>query len=276
MGGLGRRMKHTAATCGIGVLALAGLPPFSGFWSKDAILHVAFHSENPMAKFGLAVGVLVAGLTAFYSVRMWLLAFWGTTRSEAAAEAHESPTAMLIPLWILSLAAAFLGFVLHQDERIARYLGSSATEVTNWSLMLTASAVAFLGAGLAWSLYAKPQLATDPMDRLPGRALLAGGWGVEGFWSAVGAKGSLAMGRMVAVFDRNVIDGAVNGIGSLHLRAGGFLRRTATGQTQKYALAMLTAIVLLAALLIWFESKGAPPEHIVSAPRAVRPLVPKG
>jgi NADH-quinone oxidoreductase subunit L len=106
MGGLGQRMRSTAITCGIGVLALAGFPLLSGFWSKDAILSAALENGSPIALFALIVGIVVAALTAFYAVRMWMLAFACDPRSEAAAHAHESPLIMTVPLWILAVPSA--------------------------------------------------------------------------------------------------------------------------------------------------------------------------
>ena len=117
MGGLKDRMPHTALTCGIGVLALAGFPLLSGFWSKDAILDSAVNSTNPMARVALVVGIVVAGLTAFYSVRMWVLAFWGAPRTEAAGHAHESPLVMTLPLWALAIFSLGLGGYLHFLDR---------------------------------------------------------------------------------------------------------------------------------------------------------------
>src|SRR5690606_29082641 len=106
MGGLGKRMKVTMWTFGIGALALSGIFPFSGFWSKDAILTAAY-SENQ----GLFwIGLITAFLTAFYMARLFFLVFTGEQRSEF--EAKESPAIMTIPLLVLAVLAVVSGFVL--------------------------------------------------------------------------------------------------------------------------------------------------------------------
>jgi len=268
MGGMYQRMPYTAVTCGIGVLALAGIPPLSGFWSKDAILGVAWESPNPVAKFALVVGLATTGLTAFYTARMWLMTFSGRPRSEAATHAHESPLVMLLPLWILAIPSVLLGILLHQNDQLARFLGSEHVEPMHAPLVSLTFLLSSLGLLLAVFLFAKSHFAADPVEKLPAPVYntLAGLWGIDAFWNAVGARGTLAVGRMVAWFDRHVVDGVMNGIAWLCGLGGRVLRRTATGQAQAYTAAMLAAIVLVIALLIWYESQAGPPQNIVAAP----------
>jgi NADH-quinone oxidoreductase subunit L len=267
MGGLLKRMPHTAWTCGIGVLALAGFPLLSGFWSKDAILGAAASSENLFARVALIVGVIVAGLTAFYSVRMWLLAFWGEPRSHAAAEAHESPIVMTLPLWALAIFSIGLGAYLHFGGVFGHYLGETHEEAMNWALAGSTSLVAFVGMALAWKLYARLGDAPDPVTQVPGYAFLDNLWGIDGFWNSIGARGTLAAGRVVAWFDRHVVDGIMNGIGWLCGRAGASLRRTSNGQAQSYAGVFVGVIVAIALMLVLYESQ------VGSMPRRQMPAV---
>jgi NADH-quinone oxidoreductase subunit L len=269
MGGLRKRMPSTAWACLIGVLALAGLPPLSGFWSKDSILATAAESHNPLAKVALVVGIIVAGMTAFYALRMWLMAFWGTPRSEAAEHAHESPATMTLPLWALALPSAFLGFYLHQGGQFAHFLGGAHEEAVNLPLIITTTIVAFLGLALAWRLYAKPQLASDPVEKIPGHGILAGLWGMDAFWNVVGARGAVALGRTVAWADRNIVDKYVVHTPAWLCAEGGVrLRKMANGQAQTYTAWVLAGILLLAGFLVWRETKAGPPQNVVSKPRS--------
>ena len=262
MGGLGKRMRITAATCLIGVLALAGFPLLSGFWSKDAILGVALEragffggaaAGSWVPLFGAVAGLVVAALTAFYAMRMWLMAFWGEPRSDAAAHAHESPAVMTIPLIILAVPSILIGWALHNNHAFAGMLAGRTIEgEMHWELAGVASLLALAGMGLAWRIYAKPRLAADPIEKLPAPLYrtFAGLWGAETFWNRVGASGTLALGRTVAWFDRNVVDGAMNGIGWVTGQCGSILRRTTNGQAQSYAAVMMSAIILLAVFLV--------------------------
>jgi NADH-quinone oxidoreductase subunit L len=270
MGGLFRRMPSTAWTCLIGVLALAGLFPLSGFWSKDAILATATESHNPVAKFALVVAVVVAGITAFYSLRMWLMAFWGKPRSEAAEHAHESPPTMTLPLWVLAVPSLFLGFYLHQSGRFAHFLGSAHEDPVNLGLVGLTTVVALAGLALAWKLYAEPVLTADPVEKMPGHGVLAGLWGMDAFWDAVGARGSIAVGRTVAWLDRNVVDKyVVHTPAWLCAEGGARFRKMTNGQAQTYTAWVLAGILLLAGFLMWRETKAGPPQNVVSTPRRV-------
>jgi NADH-quinone oxidoreductase subunit L len=252
MGGLSRRMPATAIASGIGVLALAGFPGLSGFWSKDAILTALLTSGSPAAWVLLVVAIVVAGLTAFYATRMWMLAFAGEPRSEAAAHIHESPPVMTLPLWALAVPSLFLGGYLAAGGRFEAFLsltGEAGTEPMNLTLTATASLVALAGILLAWRLYRAPA-AVDPVERWPGYGLFANLWYVDAFWTKAGAASVLALGRAVAWFDRAVVDGTINGIGALCRDTGRELRRTTNGQAQAYAAVFLAGIVVAALALM--------------------------
>jgi NADH-quinone oxidoreductase subunit L len=268
MGGLLKRMPVTAWTCLIGVLALAGFPGLSGFWSKDAILGAALERgrENPLAMAALIVAVVVAGLTAFYSMRMWMLAFAGKPRSEAAEHAHESPGVMTFPLVLLALASLGLGWFLHEGGRFTAFLtgGEHAAEAMNWGLVGVTTVVALLGLLLGWRVYSGTR-AADPVEKIPGYGFLANLWYIDAFWNAVGARGALAVGRSIAWVDRNIVDRYVaNGPAWLCGRGGVLLRRTNNGQAQSYAAALIAAVVLVVVMMIWYESRAAPPPASVS------------
>jgi NADH-quinone oxidoreductase subunit L len=259
MGGLLKRMPITAWTCGFGVLALAGIPPFSGFWSKDAILAAA-SNEGGLATIALYVGIAVAGITAFYSVRMWMMTFAGAARSEAAQHAHESPALMIGPLVVLAVPSVILGGVLHYtNDGLARFLSAGTpvkAEEANPLVVGLAIAVAVIGAAAAWKAYADAK-SLDPVRRMPASIyrFLVGLWGMDAFWNAFGARATLATGRIVAWIDRNVVDRYVaNGPGWLCGRAGAALRKTANGQAQSYVGAFVTGVAVIAALLVVYQT----------------------
>ena len=268
MGGLMRRMPHTAITCGIGVLALAGFPLLSGFWSKDAILAVALQraglfghaaGAGPHAHVALACGVaglIAAFLTAVYSARMWLMTFWGKPRSDEAAHAHESPAVMTLPLWALAIPSVAAGFLLAHGERFATFVlgGEPGPSHENMALSIVASAIALAGLGLGALLYARCP-AVDPVTRLPRPvyALFSNLWYVDAFWSAGVARGSLAFGRAVAWFDRSVIDASMHGIAWLVEQAALGMRRSVSGQTQTYAAVLVAGTVAVVLLMTLYE-----------------------
>lgn len=261
MGGLLKRMPITSWTCLIGVAALAGFPGLSGFWSKDAILATVLGAEQGpdriVALLGGVVGYVVAFLTAFYALRMWLMAFWGEPRSEHAAHAHESGPEMWGPLVVLAIPSVVLGAALEFGGFTHFLLGEAATEHgPNGMLMAIAIVVALAGMALAGMLYAKPKMGTDPVTRMPAPLYntIANLWGIDAFWTNVAAAGALAFGRTVAWFDRNVIDAAMHGIAYVTGRAGSSLRRATNGQAQWYSAVMLAGIILLAVLFVVWQN----------------------
>ncbi|MDR2732150.1 MAG: NADH-quinone oxidoreductase subunit L [Fibromonadaceae bacterium] len=160
MGGLRKKMPFAYFSCLIACLAIAGIPPFSGFWSKDEILLSAWAAGNYTVFF---TGLLTGGLTAFYMFRMFFLAFHGKARNEhAAAHAHENPW-MTFPIVALAIPAAAIGFVSHkffadfvQVPPLVGAVGAlRATPVHIEWLPVIASAMGVLGLAVAWFLYAR-------------------------------------------------------------------------------------------------------------------------
>lgn len=273
MGGLLRRMPWTAWTCLIGVVALAGLPPLAGFWSKDAIVallmeragwfgHVAggaggleLGADRWAAAVGAVTALIVTVLTAFYSFRMWMLAFMGTPRSEAAAKAHESPWVMVVPLGLLAFASVTVGWWLHHGGLLEGYLTGEIRSVTHGTVALIATLLAAAGATYGYRLYRNSRASADPVERLPRPvyALFAHLWYVDAFWSKVVAPAVLRFGDAVAWVDREVVDGAVRGSGRVIIRTGQELRRLTNGQAQSYATVLVGATVAVILLLVLYE-----------------------
>ncbi len=168
MGGLAKKMPVTFVTFTIGVLAIAGLPFISGFYSKDAILHLAQEKNTP----AFLVLVFTAVLTAFYMARMWKLVFRGATRSEAADHAHESGPSMVVPLVVLaafSVAGGWLALYTPWFPDVA----AQVPHVGGAGVVIMSAAIIVIGAGLALLIYKAPVRGLSksvPCDSLAARA----------------------------------------------------------------------------------------------------------
>ena len=284
MGGLAKRIPHTYRTMLIGALAISGIPPLAGFFSKDEILGEAF-------KLGFqwvwAIGVVVAIMTAFYMFRLIGLTFWGESRVDPAVEPHihESPSVMTTPLWILAVPTVLLGLVLslpgpplgpllglHGPGLLAGWLepvfaqgteilGRSEAEFQVFGLdgaLLGASvAVAVIGLLTAWRLFGvnlgglrwrpNPERVRTLTARVPFlyRASLNKWW-----FDDLNHLLFMVIGGRIAAFlwwfDRRVVDDTVNDVATTTVGAGTILRRVQTGRVQNYALGIAVGLIVMA------------------------------
>jgi NADH-quinone oxidoreductase subunit L len=278
MGGLKKYMPTTFVTFVIGTLALAGIFPLAGFWSKDEILLGAWN-KSPVL---WAVGALTALLTAYYMTRQIRLVFYGDERWRHAehpapaesdpelshaepvaddghasvehAEPHESPPTMWIPLAVLAVLSVVGGAInlpfSHRTELLLRWLepvlGDNIVEFTGNKLVLALVALALAAIGIviglnAWRRADRPELEPEALRRA---------WYVDPLYQAVIARPGEALANFSAwVVDRKIVDGAVNGIGVAVREGGGQLRRLQTGYVRNYALGVAAGTV---GLLAWF------------------------
>jgi NADH-quinone oxidoreductase subunit L len=263
MGGLKSAMPITYWTFLAGAIALAGIPPFAGFFSKDEILWKAFSSGGTGVLFW-ALGLVTAFLTAFYIFRLVFSVFHGRSRvsKEAARHLHESPAVITIPLValaILSLTAGWVGIpaegmnaidpflapVLQAHEAAEHATGHSGVE---YALLVVSVAAAACGIALAYAFYvASPGLS-------PRLASAAGAlyrvsfnkWYVDELYDAVFVRPTVALARALwRGVDEAVIDGAVNGVGRVTQAWAALLRVMQSGQLQHYALFMALGAVLV-------------------------------
>ena len=273
MGGLARKMPHTAWTFGIATLAITGIVPLSGFFSKDAILAGALFSENhawpAVGKVAYVLGTLAAAGTAFYMVRCFALAFVGKPRTDAAAHAHESSPVMTIPLWalaILSIVALVLGIPRLEafgswGEIFSQFLQpvfAQATEVIgeHEHVVLWPFGVAWIVAlgcgGVAWLMYAGAWRGAPERiaNALPGLyRFTVDKFRVDELYDAVVIRPirGLAWG-LWRVVDAFAIDGVlVNGSARLVAFFGRAFRGIQNGDVQRYAAVM----ALAAAVILW-------------------------
>ena len=275
MGGLSKKIPITYATMLIGSLAIAGIPPLAGFFSKDDILGESF-------KLGFlwvwAVGFIVAGMTAFYMFRLMGMTFWGTFRGPKAIwdKIHESPAVMTIPLILLAVPSLLLGLFLGLplgDSRITHWLepvfadglhvlhGEAEPAYQLFGidgvLILASVTIAVIGLAIAWRLFgvdigpirlpSRPEQVRELSARAPFlyRASLNKWW----FDDLNHLLFIVIGGRMAAAlwwFDREVVDGTVNAIGTATLDAGRGLRLVQTGRVQNYALGIAIGLIVMA------------------------------
>jgi NADH-quinone oxidoreductase subunit L len=252
MGGLRDKLPATFRTFLIGAAALAGIPPLSGFFSKDAILAGTL-AANPLL---YVIGLVTALLTAIYAFRAVFMPFLGKPRDKQLHKhAHESPALMTGPLWVLATLAIAGGllslpFVLTLDRFLEPALGAHEAPALPLELLaITLSVlVSLFGLVVAWARWGRgeswPQRMADAFKGL--QPALNHKWYVD---DAYNAWIVLPLRRLsewfAAIFDQKLIDGAVNGIASGSLRLGERVRYLETGAIPNYALSILLGVVVL-------------------------------
>ena len=278
MGGLRDRMRWTYRTMVIGSLALAGIPIFAGFFSKDEILAEAFNRGYYLF---YVVGVVVAFMTAFYTFRMIYLTFHGTWRGprEAWRHVHESAPTVVVPLIILAVPTALAGLLLGippegglihgwleevfhaAEEAHAGVLPGSIAAGEHHGfelfgigglLLLIGAAVGVAGIWLAHRWYVRePDAPRRFVERIPlglGPGMYAASvnkYYVDDIYQLVFARGGVLLSNLLWWFDAKVIDGAVNGAGWVAQRGGAVLRTVQTGRVENYGLGMAAGLVLV-------------------------------
>jgi NADH-quinone oxidoreductase subunit L len=263
MGALRKLMPVTSFTFIIGWLAIAGVPPFAGFWSKDEILLYAF-DKSPIL---YVVGLVTALLTAYYMTRQVIMVFYGKARWHDAHdehgahgdfEPHESPKIMLLPLVVLAGLSIVGGamqlpfsdklhFLGHWLEPVVEFgesdIHSGWAYQNKYLLLGVAVVIALLGIAASVAVYGKQK--AKPVEP----AILENAWyydrGISNVMGGPGRRGFAA----VAWFDAHVVDGAVNGVGRLVRGSAGVARKAQSGYVRQYASAIGVGVVLL---LVWF------------------------
>jgi NADH-quinone oxidoreductase subunit L len=256
MGALRKVMPVTAATFIVGWLAIAGVPPFAGFWSKDDIL-LAAYDKSPVL---WVVGLVTALLTAYYMTRQVILVFYGQARwhdahAEHGAhgdfEPHESPAIMLLPLVLLAGLSIVGGglnlpFNAHTEKLtlwLEPVLGVHESDTAKVPLAVIATIVALVGIVVSIMIYAKHR--AKPIEP----EVLAEGWYYDQTVSRfMGGPGRKAFGAL-AWADATIVDGAVNGVGRLVRDTAQRIRTVQSGNVRNYAAAIGVGVVLL---LAWF------------------------
>lgn len=262
MGGLGKHMKITQATFLIGCLAIAGIPGFAGFFSKDEILAAAY-GHSPVL-FGL--GLLGALMTAFYMFRLYFLTFRGKFRGthEQEHHLHESPAAITIPLIVLAILSIVGGYVglpavISEHHTLAHYLSPVVSNfgvhhlshATEWALMGTSVGLVLVMIIIAYNATKKPNFVPNT-----GLAkVLENKWYVDELYDAIIVRPIAAFSRISDKFiEKAGIDGLVNGVGKTVRWGGDRMRLLQTGQVGFYIFVMVLGMVALFALsFFWIK-----------------------
>jgi len=240
MGGLGKKMPITAGTFGVGTLALAGFPGFSGFFSKDSILE-SLVEHGAWVPLGLLLAA--AFLTAFYMGRTYVLAFMGKAEGHAA-HVHESPPSMTVPLVVLGIGALGVGWFGHAyASRLNQEYGFHIGGIGAVAALLSLS-----GLGLAFSLYQKRRHAVDGGLVLSSLARLVNAAYVDRLFAG-GFRGlALPLAKTVGWIDRYLVDGVINVIGWVGLTTSKRLQRVQTGNALDYLMAVVIGTLLV---IVW-------------------------
>jgi len=263
MGALRKWLPWTFGTFLVGWLSIAGIPPFSGFWSKDLAVLDNVYAKSPAL---WVVGILAAFGTAYYMTRLFYLTFTGKARWQEPAPdgapahhtPHESPWVMRLPLVVLAVFAAGAGVFdlpwAHHDSLAGwlqpvfahtLYINHESVPL-QWTLAIVDAVVAVLGLGVAWVLWKsranRPALEPQFLQRV---------WYWDDFYDTIFGRPSQALARFSAtVIDGSVIDGAVNGVAALVKVTGDGVRRLQTGYVRNYALGIAIGLAAIIAFML--------------------------
>ena len=262
-GGLRKYMPVTFITFGLGYLAIIGVPPFAGFYSKDKIIEIALDAGGAKGIILGSITLLGAAITAFYMSRVMLMTFFGGKRWDAGAHPHESPALMTIPMILLAVGSVSAGFIFNLGDRFINFLnpvfhadhGHGEKEhllppIVVSALALTAVAI---GVSIAIAKYGRgksiPVVAPSDVSiwtKVARRDLLQ-----DDINETLFMRPGQELTKALAVVDEKVIDGAVRGVGSLTLDVASGVRKTQTGLVRSYALwVVVGAVGILAAIAV--------------------------
>lgn len=268
-GGLKKYMPLTHITMLVGCLAIAGIPPFSGFFSKDEIL-VAAYAQNPLLYY---IGLGGALLTAFYMFRLYAMTFLGEHRSDLHHHApHESPAAMTFPLVVLAIFAALAGFlgvpelfkpdshwlegylspIFKQSNAILAEHHQHPSQSTEY--MLLALSIALIVAMIVWAISKFKKYRLSEAEETGFGKVLENKWYVDELYDAVIVRPLLALGSFLNnVIEKSGIDKAVNGVGKLVQYGSRQFRLLQSGNVGNYVLIMVIAVILLIRLVFYLH-----------------------
>jgi NADH-quinone oxidoreductase subunit L len=260
-GNLRKFMPITFVTFGFGYLAIIGVPPFAGFYSKDGIIETAFNAGGFKGLLLGGVTLVGAAITAFYMSRVMILTFTSKARWDDEAHPHESPALMWVPIAILSIGSIASGFLFTRGDALANWLnpvfgehGEHHEEHMFAPIVVSAMALTAVIIGVAIALR-KYQFA-DVAGVAPENVSIFTRFarkdlGQDAFNEAVFMRPGQSLTEALVKTDKSVIDGAVSGIGRLAIASGSVLRKSQTGFARSYAAFILIgAIVLIAGIWV--------------------------
>jgi NADH-quinone oxidoreductase subunit L len=258
-GALRKFLPVTYVTFSLGYLAIIGIPPFSGFFTKDAIIDAAWDKGGTSGYILAACAILGAGITAFYMTRVMLMTWYGSKRWDSDGHGghvehephpHESPWVMGIPMILLAVGSVGAGWFLIVNSRLVDFLAPVVGLPPNshgiWSTPgIIALVLVVVGCGIAWVMYSRvPVPAVAPRGSVLTRAARADLYG-DAFNESVLMRPGQWLTRLSVYFDSRGVDGVVNGLAATVGGSSGRLRKVQNGFVRSYALSMLIGAVLL-------------------------------
>ena len=247
MGNLRKYLPWTFATFVVALLSICGIPPFSGFWSKDEILVAAFNHNKVL----FAIEFLVAGLTAFYMSRLFFSVFFGKKQNYQHTPRESGPL-MIFPLVVLALASIFAGFIPFHN--LVTSDGKAFETHIEWTVAIPSVVVAMLGIGIAALFYYRP---SGLPDKLSVKMGVLYKWAYNKFYMDelylyVTKKIIFNLiSRPVAWFDRHIVDGTMNAVGWITIRLSLMIKPLQSGQLQKYGFVYISGVVLLVLVFVY-------------------------
>jgi NADH-quinone oxidoreductase subunit L len=259
-GALRKFMPITFITFGLGYLAILGVPPFAGFYSKDMIIETAFNAGGAKGIILGSVTLLGAGITAFYMTRVMILTFTGTKRWDEDAHPHESPWLMWLPMAILAIGSVSSGFLLSRGDALVNWLNPLFEHHEEYEQHLLepivvsglALTMVAIGVGIAFSKYSRREVAdvapenVSIFTKIARQDLMQ-----DRFNETVFMRPGQVLTTTLVATDDAVIDGTVRGIGQLAMSSGSALRGLQNGFVRSYAaLILVGAVALIAAIWV--------------------------
>jgi len=247
MGGLRKYLPITHATFLIACITIAGIPPLSGFWSKDEIMVAAWHHNKIL----FSIEYLVAGLTAFYMFRLYYSIFWGKA-THYHHTPHEAPYVMTIPLMVLAFGAVFAGFLPFNE--LVTSDGMPFEAHLDYSIAIPSVLVALLGIGIATAMYRKTNSLPDKLAGVFGNGYK---WAYHKFYMDevylfVTKKIIFAyISAPVAWFDRHIVDGFMNLVASTIQSLSNLIKNFQSGKLQQYGYVFVTGALALVLIFVY-------------------------
>lgn len=255
-GGLRKALPITFATFGLGYLAIIGVPPLAGFFSKDGIIEAALGAGGVRGVILGGAAILGAGITAFYMTRVMLMTFFGEKRWADGAHPHEAPAVMTWPMILLAIGSVISGGALAIGGTLSHWLepvvGTHEAHhaVPVWVVTIVVLAVVAVGIAVAYRMYAQQAVPVEVPEgselTVAARRDLYG----DAFNEAVFMRGGQALTAAMVVVDDKGVDGAAGGLAALVSRTSNGLRQLQTGFARSYALSMLGGAALVVAAIL--------------------------
>ena len=258
-GALRKFMPITFVTFGLGYLAILGVPPFAGFYSKDMIIETAFNAGGIKGIILGSVTLLGAGITAFYMTRVMILTFTGTKRWDEDAHPHESPWLMWLPMAVLAVGSVASGFLLSRGDALVNWMHPLFAHHGEHEELLKPIVVSGLalgmvaiGVSIAFVKYSRQEVTnTAPENVSVFTKIVRQDLMQDRFNEAVFMRPGQALTATLVATDEAVIDGAVRGVGQMAMGSGSVLRGVQNGFVRSYAaLILVGAVALIAAIWV--------------------------